>query len=59
MLDQVAALALVWLSHKHPDHILGLPALLEARPADAPPLLVVGPQVGGPALPCRSQHTGG
>eukprot|EP00198_Chlamydomonas_reinhardtii_P009600 XP_001698937.1 beta-lactamase protein [Chlamydomonas reinhardtii] len=41
---QVAALALVWLSHKHPDHILGLPALLEARPADAPPLLVVGPQ---------------
>ncbi|KAG2447367.1 hypothetical protein HYH02_007695 [Chlamydomonas schloesseri] len=41
---QVAALSLVWLSHKHPDHILGLPALLEARPPEAPPLLVVGPQ---------------
>lgn len=34
----------MWLSHKHADHILGLPALLEARPLDSPPLLVVGPQ---------------
>ncbi len=33
----------VFVSHKHADHILGLPALLAARAPHAPPLLVVGP----------------
>jgi hypothetical protein len=44
---QLRRLSLVWLSHKHPDHVLGLPGLLAARPAGAAPLLVVGPLVGG------------
>lgn len=39
---QVAALAAVWVSHRHADHMLGLPALLAARPPSAPPLLVMG-----------------
>jgi ribonuclease BN (tRNA processing enzyme) len=39
---QVAALAAVWVSHRHADHMLGLPALLAARPPSAPPLLVIG-----------------
>lgn len=41
--QQVAALRCVWVSHKHADHALGLSGLLAARPAGAPPLLVVGP----------------
>ncbi|KXZ48095.1 hypothetical protein GPECTOR_30g190 [Gonium pectorale] len=41
---EVSSLSLVWLSHKHPDHVLGLPGLLESRPPSSPPLLVVGPQ---------------
>ena len=41
---QVAALAAVWLSHRHADHMLGLPAVLAARPPSAPPLLVIGAQ---------------
>ncbi|KAF5840784.1 beta-lactamase-like protein [Dunaliella salina] len=41
--QQVAALRCVWVSHKHADHALGLSGLLAARPASAPPLLVVGP----------------
>eukprot|EP00873_Tetraselmis_striata_P001973 jgi/Tetstr1/422237/TSEL_013089.t1 len=40
---EVAALAAVWISHKHADHCLGLPALLSARPPSCGPLLVVGP----------------
>lgn len=28
---QMASLSMVWLSHKHPDHVLGLARLLEAR----------------------------
>ena len=40
--SQVAALAAVWLSHRHADHMLGLPALLAARALAAPPLLVIG-----------------
>ena len=39
---------LVWVSHMHADHHLGLPALLEARARLAPgakPLLVVGPNL--------------
>ena len=39
---QAAALAAVLISHKHADHVLGVPALLAARPRDAPPLVVVG-----------------
>lgn len=39
---QVAALAAVWLSHRHADHMLGLPALLAARALAAPPLVVIG-----------------
>jgi Beta-lactamase superfamily domain len=39
---QVAALAAVWLSHRHADHMLGLPALLATRLPSAPPLLVIG-----------------
>ena len=41
-LQQVAALAAVWISHKHADHLLGLPALLAARPRQAPPLIIIG-----------------
>lgn len=40
---QVARLQCVWLSHKHADHVLGLPQLLSNRPPTAQPLLVVGP----------------
>ncbi|EIE26920.1 hypothetical protein COCSUDRAFT_59422 [Coccomyxa subellipsoidea C-169] len=35
----VDALCSVWLSHKHADHILGLPGILHARSASSPPLL--------------------
>ncbi|KAL0053601.1 hypothetical protein WJX82_008144 [Trebouxia sp. C0006] len=41
--DQVNSLALVWISHKHADHMLGLPAILAARHTSCPPLQVVGP----------------
>ncbi len=37
---QVNSLALVWISHKHADHMLGLPAILAARHASSPPLQV-------------------
>ena len=37
---QVSSLALVWISHKHADHMLGLPAILAARHASTPPLQV-------------------
>lgn len=40
---EVAALCAVWVSHKHADHCLGLPALIAARPATCRPLLVIGP----------------
>ena len=43
-------LAIVWISHMHADHHLGLLHLLEQRAAlkpDGPPLLVIGPQVLG------------
>lgn len=39
---QLAALAAVWVSHKHADHLLGLPALLAARSRQAPLLIVIG-----------------
>ncbi len=39
---QAAALAAVLISHKHADHVLGVPALLAARPAGSPPLIVIG-----------------
>ena len=43
--DVVRGVRLVWISHMHADHHLGLIALLEARTALLPssPLLVVGP----------------
>lgn len=37
---QVDGLCAVWVSHKHADHMLGLPGILSARSASAPPLLV-------------------
>ena len=44
-------LQMVWVSHSHADHHLGLPRLLRAatsaRGAGAPPVLVVGPRVIG------------
>jgi len=39
---QAAALAAVLISHKHADHVLGVPALLAARPSGSPPLIVIG-----------------
>ncbi|GLI68411.1 hypothetical protein VaNZ11_012799 [Volvox africanus] len=49
-MEEVASLELIWISHKHPDHLLGLPALLEARGRgrrQMAPLLVVGPAEAG------------
>ncbi|BDA43097.1 probable zinc phosphodiesterase ELAC protein 2 at C-terminar half [Coccomyxa sp. Obi] len=40
---QVDSLCAVWISHKHADHMLGLPGILQARSASSPPLLVIGP----------------
>uniref|UniRef100_A0A061RVH9 ribonuclease Z n=1 Tax=Tetraselmis sp. GSL018 TaxID=582737 RepID=A0A061RVH9_9CHLO len=40
---EVAALTAIWISHKHADHCLGVPALLAARPSSCRPLLVIGP----------------
>lgn len=37
---QVSRLCAVWVSHKHADHMLGLPALLQARSDSDRPLLV-------------------
>lgn len=41
-------LAVVWISHIHADHHIGVPALLAARTRllgqDAPPVLVIGPK---------------
>jgi len=46
--DVLRRLAMVWISHIHADHHVGLPALLAARTrllgAECPPLLVVGPR---------------
>ena len=46
--DIIRRLSLVWISHIHADHHVGLPALLAARTRllgpDCPPLLVVGPR---------------
>ena len=39
----VASLSCCFISHKHADHCLGLPSVLQARPARLPPLLVVAP----------------
>ncbi|KAK9829441.1 hypothetical protein WJX72_005893 [[Myrmecia] bisecta] len=42
--QQVAALACVWVSHKHADHMAGLAAIIAARSPNSPPLLVIGPK---------------
>ena len=34
---------MVWVSHKHGDHILGVPSLLSLRSSSSPPLLLLGP----------------
>ena len=44
-------LCAVWVSHKHADHMLGLPGILSARSADQPPLLASP----SPTLLCMSQ----
>lgn len=46
--DILRRLALVWISHIHADHHVGLPSLLAARSRllgpDCPPVLVIGPR---------------
>jgi len=45
-LQEVGALACVWVSHRHADHCTGLPGIIAARRAaraGSPSLLVVGP----------------
>ena len=37
---QVAELAAVWVSHRHADHMAGLPGILAARSSSKTPLLV-------------------
>jgi ribonuclease BN (tRNA processing enzyme) len=54
---QVAALAAVWVSHKHADHLLGLPALLAARSWQAPPLIIIGVR-RGPSAEANSALAG-
>ena len=36
----MSGLCAVWVSHKHADHMLGLPAILQARAPGDEPLLV-------------------
>lgn len=46
--ELIRRLSLVWISHIHADHHVGLPAVLAARTRllgpDCPPLLVLGPR---------------
>ena len=41
--EAVAELALLWVSHMHADHHLGVPRILQERPEGGAPLLVVAP----------------
>ena len=58
MVDALGRLSMVWISHHHADHHLGLLRLLsaahEVRGPSAPPLLVVGPRAVGTFL--RAYH---
>lgn len=53
-----ASLSLLWLSHKHADHVLGAVGVLEARPVGAPPLLVVAPAAAARWLQSAAAATG-
>ena len=52
--EALRRLSVIWISHHHGDHHLGLLRLLaavsELRPASEPPILVVGPRVVGAFL---------
>ena len=56
---QVRGLQLVWISHKHADHALGIGEILSHRPPPPfPPLLLVGPhEVGSWLEVTKALHT--
>jgi ribonuclease Z len=41
--EALSSLSMVWISHMHADHHLGLVRILRERPTSAAPLVVIGP----------------
>ena len=42
-IKRISSLKLIWISHRHADHIAGVLEILSRRPRELPPVLVFGP----------------